>query len=423
MNRSDSPKMSLSIDKFCELYNDVPKVLVAYATMVNLSAETYRKTTAQIIFEEENNSNYWIIPVANTANDAWLVPNSSRKVNYATLKSLPFAFESNNQEHLKQLSSFILLQPAQVMSLPTEPTTWKLMKLGVIVFGNVEQQNKELQDIISSVEIEKIVKDIVSKQLVELEKSVSILYSEVKSQRIKMTNLLNQQNPVNQSVSAHIQSLKKKSENHEREIQELMRVNQNSVNQSVSEYIQSIEKKSENHERKIQELMRGNQKQDRKIQILQSILPSQNVQQTNSTKDSSTKNTSDLTFTAEELDWLQDYNSNFLDVPSSLRDRVANVYINDEALIRLRNGDESNVVFNANREGNYWVIARGRYHYIVPNKQQWMITQIYIVTKAIYKCDGYSERYKDFRLIKPALVSEEPIGCWKLVRKGILEFT
>jgi hypothetical protein len=45
MNRSDLPKLSLSIDKFCELYNDVPKVFVAYATMVNLSAETYRGTT------------------------------------------------------------------------------------------------------------------------------------------------------------------------------------------------------------------------------------------------------------------------------------------------------------------------------------------------------------------------------------------
>jgi hypothetical protein len=32
MNRSDLPKLSLSIDKFCELYNDVPKVFVAYAT-------------------------------------------------------------------------------------------------------------------------------------------------------------------------------------------------------------------------------------------------------------------------------------------------------------------------------------------------------------------------------------------------------
>jgi hypothetical protein len=423
MNRSDSPKMSLSVDKFCELYNDVPKVFVAYATMVNLSAETYRKTTAQIIFEEENNSNYWIIPVANTANDAWLVPNPSRKVNYATLKSLPFAFESNNQEHLKQLSSFILSQPAQVMSLPTEPTTWKLIKHGVIVFGNVEQQNKELQDIISSIEIEEIVKGVVSNQLMELEKSVSILYSEVKSQRIKITNLLNQQNSVNQSVSAHIQSLEKKSENHEREIQELVRGNQNSVNQSVNKHIQSIEKKSENHERKIQELMRGNQKQDREIQILQSILPSQNVQQTNSTKDSSTKNTSDLTFTAEELDWLQDYNSNFLDVPSSLRDRV-NVSINEEIFTRLRrDGDESNIAFEPDRKGNYWVIARGRYHYIVPSKQRRMTTQAYAITKAIYKCDGYSESYKNFSLVKSALVSEESIGCWKLVRKGILEFT
>ncbi len=423
MNRSDSPKLSLSIDKFCELYNDVPKVFVAYATMVNLSAETYRKTTAQVIFEEENNSNYWIIPVANTANDAWLVPNPSRKVNYAALKSLPFAFESNNQDHLKQLSSFILSQPAQVTSLPTEPTTWNLIKRGVIIFGNIEQQNKKLQDIISSIEIEKIVKGIVSKQLMELEKSLSILYDEIKNQRIKMKDLLNQQSSVNQSVSTRIQSIEKKSENHDRKIQELVRGNQNSVNQSISEYIQSIEKKAENHESKIQELMKGNQKQDREIQILQSILSSQNLQQTNSTKDLSTKNTSDLAFTLEELDWLQDYNSDFLDVPSSLRDRVANVSINEETFTRLRDGNESNIAFKPARKGDYWVIARGRYHYIVPSKQRRIITQTYIVTKAIYKCYGYSESYKDFRLIKPALVSEESINCWKLIQKGVIEFT
>jgi hypothetical protein len=390
MNRSDLPKLSLSIDKFCELYNDVPKVFVAYATMVNLSAGTYRGTTAQITFEEEINSNYWIISF-DTTNDAWLVPNPSRKVNYAELKSLPFAFNSNSQEHIKQISSFILSEPAQVKALPTEPITWKLIKRGVIVFGNVEQQNKELQDIINFIEVEEIVKGIVSKQLMEFEKSVSILYSEVKSQRINMINLLSQQSSVNQSFSAHIQS---------------------------------IEKKSENHESEIQELIRGNQKQDREIQMFQSILSSQNVQQTNSTEYLSTKNTSDLTFTLKELDWLQDYNSDFLDVPSSLRDRVANVSINEETFTRLRDGNESNIAFKPDdRKGNYWVIARGRYHYIVPSKQRRMISQIYIVTKAIYKCNGYSESYKNFRLIKPALVSEESIGCWKLVRKGILEFT
>jgi hypothetical protein len=131
-----------------------------------------------------------------------------------------------------------------------------------------------------------------------------------------------------------------------------------------------------------------------------------------------------LTFTLEELDWLQDYNSDFLDVPNSLHDRVANVSINEETFTRLRDGNESNIAFKPDdRKGNYWVIARGRYHYIVPSKQRRMISQIYIVTKAIYKCNGYSESYKNFRLIKPALVSEESIGCWKLVRKGILEFT
>jgi hypothetical protein len=396
MNRSDSPKMSLSIDKFCELYNDVPKVLVAYATMVNLSAETYRKTTAQIIFEEENNSNYWIIPVANTANDAWLVPNPSRKVNYATLKSLPFAFESNNQENLKQLSSFTLSEPAQVMSLPTEPTTWKLIKRGIIFFGDVGQQNKELQDIINSIEIEEMVKSIVNKQLMEFEQSLSILYREVKNQQIKMTAIVNQQNDKNPELNDQSNSTGKISENHERQVQDL-----------------TVEQ----------------QRQAGEISILKLALINQSISMASDSIALSTNtpkivtSTSELSFTTEELDLLRKYNSNSHEVPKSLRDGSKNVSIADEAVARIRDGNLSNITFKLNRSGNFLIISRGGYCYLVPNKQRKIIPQMYTIAQAIYKCDGYSENYQDFRLIKPALLSEEPGDCWELREKGILEFS
>jgi hypothetical protein len=130
----------------------------------------------------------------------------------------------------------------------------------------------------------------------------------------------------------------------------------------------------------------------------------------------------DLGFVPEELDLLRDYNGNSQELPNLLREQATNVSIDDEAFTRLRNGDESNIAFKPDRKGNYLVIFRGGYRYLLPNRQPRIITQIYAVTKAIYKCDGYSESYRDFRLIKPALVLEESINRWKLSRKGILEF-
>jgi hypothetical protein len=126
---------------------------------------------------------------------------------------------------------------------------------------------------------------------------------------------------------------------------------------------------------------------------------------------------------SKEADLLKEYNSNSQEVPKSLRDNSKNVSIADDAVVRIRDGNESNITFKLNRSGNFFIISRGGYCYLVPNKQRRIIPQMFTITQAIYKCGGYSENYQDFRLMKPALVSEEPGDCWKLSQKGILEFT
>lgn len=131
MNRKDLP-----MDKFCEIYNDVPKILEAYAAVVNLNADTYRKSIDQIIYEEANNDNYWIITSNDKDSSTWLVPNPLRKV-MPTLGSLPFAFNINKQKQQKQVSDFTLFPPALVVALPTEPITWKLIEQGVISFEDL----------------------------------------------------------------------------------------------------------------------------------------------------------------------------------------------------------------------------------------------------------------------------------------------
>lgn len=117
-----------------------------------------------------------------------------------------------------------------------------------------------------------------------------------------------------------------------------------------------------------------------------------------------------------------EYNKLSNEIPSSWREQSTNVSIAPEAFARLRDGDDNNITFNKDRKGNYLILPRGGYYYLVPNKQRKIIAQIYITTKAIYDCDGYNESYRDFQLIKPALVSEESIDCWRLSQKGTLQF-
>jgi hypothetical protein len=209
---------------------------------------------------------------------------------------------------------------------------------------------------------------------------------------------------------------------------------QNDRNIELDDQSKVTQKSLEDCRRQFQDLIREQQRQAGEISMLKSVLTNRSVSQSTSVASASAvsmnapivsmavMNSPGLSFTTEELDLLREYNGNAHEVPKSLRDRSTNVSTDDEAVVRIRDGDGSNITFKFNRSGNYLVIPRGGYCYLVPNKQRRMITQIYTVTKAIYKCDGYSEGYKDFRLIKPALVSEESIDCWKLSQQGILEF-
>jgi hypothetical protein len=210
-------------------------------------------------------------------------------------------------------------------------------------------------------------------------------------------------------------------------------------NLKLDDYKQSSEKALADHYRALQDLIREQQQQGGEIKILKSALSGRNRHQPLAI----TSGASGLMGIAEEIsnaeimtglfggsnsapkesDLLKEYNSNSQEVPKSLRDGSKNVSIEDEAVVRIRDGNESNITFKLNRSGNFFIISRGGYCYLVPNKQRRIIPQMSTVTQAIYKCDGYSENYQGFRLIKPALVSEESGDYWKLSQKGILEFT
>jgi hypothetical protein len=125
---------------------------------------------------------------------------------------------------------------------------------------------------------------------------------------------------------------------------------------------------------------------------------------------------------ADEDQIVAEYNLQSNEIPQAWREQFMNVSIDSEVFGRLRDGDDSNLVFNRDRKGNYLIVPRGGCYYLVPNKQRKIISQIYITTQAIYDCGGYSEGYREYQLVKPALVSEESTDCWRLIRKGTLQF-
>jgi tetratricopeptide (TPR) repeat protein len=127
------PRINMPSEKFCDIYNDLPNILDAYAITVTLNADSYRQiNNQQIVFERLYNGNYWIIPIAATPLHAWLVPNPTRQIDLTRLTSLPFAFDWPGSEQITNQDTFILKKPALVSTLPTTPLSWKLLKRGAI---------------------------------------------------------------------------------------------------------------------------------------------------------------------------------------------------------------------------------------------------------------------------------------------------
>jgi hypothetical protein len=206
---------------------------------------------------------------------------------------------------------------------------------------------------------------------------------------------------------------------------------QNLQNQKLDTYKQQSEKVLAEHQRMLQDLIREQQRQGDELKMVRFSPSARNVNQLLPTTpvvedlSSSLMTSSNLGVRSSglgESGLIKEYNASSQEVPKSLRDGSKNVSIADEAVASIRDGNVSNITFKLNRSGNFLIITRGGYCYLVPNKQRRIIPQMYTVAQALYKCAGYSENYQDFRLLKPALVTEESIDCWKLSQQGTLEF-
>ena len=126
------PILNLSIERFVEIYNDIPHLFAAYAIDVTLSEESYFQQTNYITFERFARGNYWILPTQESEDNAWLVPNPLKSIALNLAKSLEYSFDKNFTSTADD-HSFILVAPALVQRLPiVEPLSWKLLERGKI---------------------------------------------------------------------------------------------------------------------------------------------------------------------------------------------------------------------------------------------------------------------------------------------------
>jgi hypothetical protein len=120
-------RLSIPIEKFIAIFNDVPNLFSAYAIDATITATSYDHADSPVTFERMTRGNYWLLPLAAAPDNAWLVPNPLKKIAFDRTSSVNLCFDLPKEGNP---ASFNLLQPALVNMLPTVPLTWKLVDVG-----------------------------------------------------------------------------------------------------------------------------------------------------------------------------------------------------------------------------------------------------------------------------------------------------
>jgi hypothetical protein len=119
-------RLSIPIEKFIAIYNDVPNLFGAYAIEATITASSYDNADSPITLERMHRGNYWILSLAAAPDNAWLVPNPLKKVAFDRTSSVNLCFNLPENSELQPS----LVRPALVTVLPTTPITWKLKEIG-----------------------------------------------------------------------------------------------------------------------------------------------------------------------------------------------------------------------------------------------------------------------------------------------------
>jgi hypothetical protein len=134
------PILNLPIDRFIELYNDLPHLFSAYAIDVTLSEDSFHRQTPEILFHRFPQGNYWIIPTQSAPDGGWLVPNPLKGLALDRMKSIEVSFDRNLIATNNEPNTCFLVEPALVKILPiVEPLTWKLVERGKLTNTQIQQ--------------------------------------------------------------------------------------------------------------------------------------------------------------------------------------------------------------------------------------------------------------------------------------------
>lgn len=136
----------------------------------------------------------------------------------------------------------------------------------------------------------------------------------------------------------------------------------------------------------------------------------------------------ELNATSSELqklyqDIVSDYNHNPREFTTKYQVKIAN--ITKDSINSNRGSEEKNIILEETNRGNYWIFNFDDYHYLVPVEGKYINQHSYTTTSTIFEGHNYTPDYQKIQLVKPAIVSIDPITnpqTWRLQEQGELVF-
>ncbi len=113
--------------------------------------------------------------------------------------------------------------------------------------------------------------------------------------------------------------------------------------------------------------------------------------------------------------------------PENFKNQYAPKTVSEDAesVQNRRSGGQQDLFLSEERQGNYWLFNEGTQTYVIPNPKLKVNSMNIKIAASLFDCESYAPGCQSINIIRPAIVSFHSgvNECWKLERKGILEFT
>lgn len=134
-NVISSPPQLAAYAALLDIYNTNPNLIEQDAIKVLETTNSIQKKRAginqQIVLEQANKSNYWVV-YNNTYKACWLFFDNNMRISEYRHQDIQALFECYNYQ--PEYSRFELVKPAKLISLATEERKWIVEELGILKF-------------------------------------------------------------------------------------------------------------------------------------------------------------------------------------------------------------------------------------------------------------------------------------------------